>query len=102
MTWSDIFSKICGASSAEGNCWIELCEFDAPAYIPRKVDQLMKVISALLLILLAPSYLLAQTGATKSKPLVFTHVTVIDMADAPPRPDMTVVVVGNRIAALGK
>src|SRR5262245_32715004 len=102
MTWSDIFSKICGASSAEGNYWIELCEFDAPAYIPRKVEQLMKVISALLLILLAPSYLLAQTGVNKSKPLVFTHVTVIDMADASPRPEMTVVVVGNRIAALGK
>jgi imidazolonepropionase-like amidohydrolase len=62
----------------------------------------MKITSALLLILLAPSSLIAQTGATKSKPLVFTHVTVIDMADAPPRPEMTVVVVGNRIAALGK
>jgi imidazolonepropionase-like amidohydrolase len=29
------------------------------------------------------------------------HVTVIDMTGAPPQPDMTVVVTGNRIAALG-
>src|SRR5438445_7904800 len=35
-------------------------------------------------------------------PLAFTHVTVIDATGAPPRPDMTVVVSGNRIVALGR
>lgn len=62
----------------------------------------MKIRLALLLTLLAPSSLFAQTGATKSQPLVFNHVTVINMTDAPPKSDMTVVVIGNRISALGK
>jgi imidazolonepropionase-like amidohydrolase len=34
--------------------------------------------------------------------LVFTHVTVIDATGAPAKPNMTVVVKGGRIAALGK
>ena len=34
--------------------------------------------------------------------LVFTHVTVIDATGAPAKPDMTVVVRGDRIEALGK
>jgi imidazolonepropionase-like amidohydrolase len=33
--------------------------------------------------------------------LAITHVTVIDMTGAPPRPDMTVVVVGDRISGIG-
>lgn len=33
--------------------------------------------------------------------LAFTHVTVIDMTGAPPRSDMTVVVAGERITAVG-
>jgi predicted amidohydrolase len=37
-----------------------------------------------------------------AQPLVFTHVTVIDATGAPPQPDMTVVITGNRITALGK
>jgi len=36
------------------------------------------------------------------KALVFTHVTVIDATGAPAKPDMTVVIKGDRIAALGK
>ncbi len=36
------------------------------------------------------------------KVLVFTHVTVIDATGAPAKPDMTVVIKGGRIAALGK
>ncbi len=39
---------------------------------------------------------------TASKVLVFTHVTVIDATGAPAKPDMTVVITGDRIAALGK
>ena len=34
--------------------------------------------------------------------LAFTHVTVIDCTGAPSRPDMTVIVNGDRIAAIGK
>jgi len=40
--------------------------------------------------------------ATSPKDLAFTHVTVIDATGAPAQPDMTVVVSGNRITALGK
>jgi len=44
-----------------------------------------------------------QTNQTsQSKPLVFTHVTVIDATDAPPHPDMTVIITGDRITNLGK
>jgi hypothetical protein len=34
-------------------------------------------------------------------PLVFMHVTVIDATGAPPQPDMTVVITGDRIAEIG-
>lgn len=45
----------------------------------------------------------AQANATaQAQTLVFTHATVIDMTGAPPKSDMTVIVVGHRIAALGK
>src|SRR5919205_4692287 len=57
----------------------------------------MRKILSLLLTLLSPAGLTAQTG-----PLVFTHVTVIDMVDARPKPDMTVVVEGGRITSVGK
>jgi imidazolonepropionase-like amidohydrolase len=62
----------------------------------------MKVILAFLFSLLTPLSLFAQTGTLNSQPLVFTHVSVIDMTGTPPKPDMTVIVVGNRITALGK
>ena len=57
----------------------------------------MRVILALLLSVLVPVSSVAQKSA-----VVFTHVTIIDMTGAPPRPDMTVIVVGHRIASLGK
>src|SRR5262245_57571021 len=62
----------------------------------------MKIRWALLLTLLLPSSFFAQANAPQSQPLAFTHATVIDMTDAPPKPDMTVLIVGNRIAAIGK
>jgi imidazolonepropionase-like amidohydrolase len=37
-----------------------------------------------------------------TRPLVFTHVTVIDATGAPAQPDMTVVIRGDRITELGK
>lgn len=57
----------------------------------------MREILSLLLTILFPTILIAQT-----KPLAFTHVTLIDMVDAKPRNDMTVIVEGNRITAIGK
>lgn len=51
----------------------------------------------LVLLLLSPSVLTAQT-----RPLVFIHVTVLDMVDPRPKPDMTVVVEGGRIKSIGK
>ena len=57
-----------------------------------------------LLFLLWPLFSLAhqQTHNPKPRPLALTHVTVIDTTGAPAKPDMTVVIVGDRIAAVGK
>src|SRR5688572_27924234 len=58
---------------------------------------------ALLLLLIFAGQLTAQRLPVKEAgPLAFTHVTVIDMTGTPPKPDMTVVVTGNRITALGQ
>jgi len=57
----------------------------------------MRKILLLLLTILLPTILIAQT-----KPLVFTRVTVIDTVDAKPKTDMTVIVKGNRITSIGK
>src|SRR6267143_1307700 len=63
----------------------------------------MRKSSALLLLLLLVSQLIAQRlPVTQPTSLAFTHVTLIDMTGAPPKPDMTVVVTGNRITALGQ
>lgn len=40
--------------------------------------------------------------ASKSKPLVFTHVTIIDATGGPAKPEMSLVVVDGRIIALGR
>lgn len=58
----------------------------------------MKKLLLLLLLLALP----AQPAPQAPRPLVFTHVTVIDMTGAPPRPDMTVVITGDRITELGR
>jgi hypothetical protein len=60
----------------------------------------LKAISALLLLLIVAVYLPAQQ--LRSGGLAFTHVTVIDMTGAPPKPDMTIVITGNHIGALGR
>ena len=61
----------------------------------------MRTTRALLLAILFSASIVAQTKpATKS--LVLTHVGVITMTGAPLQPDMSVVITGNRISALGK
>lgn len=60
-----------------------------------------------LVILLTLPTLLSEQGADLQhvpalQPLVFTHVTLIDCTGAPPKPDMTVVITGDRITAVGK
>lgn len=63
----------------------------------------MKKILLLFLVALSPALVEARTKPTlQPQPLVFNHVTVIDMSGAPPQPDMVVVIVGDRIAVLGK
>jgi len=59
---------------------------------------------ALLLLLVAFATPLTARRLPFTEPgsLAFTHVTVIDMTGAPPKSDMTVVVTGNRIAAVGQ
>ena len=58
------------------------------------------LLSALLLLLLIFSIVSAQQ--VRAEVLAFTHVTVIDMTGAPPKPDMTVVIKGNRITSIGR
>jgi imidazolonepropionase-like amidohydrolase len=60
----------------------------------------MRDLFAFLLTILLSASVIAQNTASQS--LVLTDVTVIDMTGAPPQPNMTVVITGNRIAALGK
>ncbi len=43
-----------------------------------------------------------QEASSRQTALVFTDVTVIDATGAPAKPDMTVVIRGDRIEALGK
>jgi imidazolonepropionase-like amidohydrolase len=62
----------------------------------------MKSICALLLIFLLPAFLAAQAKpARRPPPLVFTHVSVVDVANGNLLLNQTVVVVGKRIAAVG-
>jgi amidohydrolase family protein len=63
----------------------------------------MRKTLALLIVLLLPILAGAQPKpVAQSRPLVFTHVTVIDTAGGPPKSDATVMIEGNRIIALGK
>lgn len=61
----------------------------------------MRKISSLLPIILLTSLVVAQP-VPQTRTLVFTHVTVIDTTGAPPMPDMTVVITGERITAVGR
>lgn len=64
----------------------------------------MKMALGLLsLVFLSFTLVLAQGGPTTvQRPLAFTHVTVIDATGAPAQPDMTVVISGDHITAVGK
>ena len=60
-----------------------------------------KILVVLLLLLPAPS--LAQANEnSKPQAIVFAHATIIDMTGAAARPDMSVVIVGDRITEIGK
>src|SRR5262245_35900515 len=58
----------------------------------------------LLLLLLLPSLSFGQQSQIKpqAKPLVINRVTVIDATGAEAKPDMTVVITGDRITTIGK
>ena len=57
----------------------------------------------LLLLLLAPIMVLTNSAsAQERRPLAFTHVTVVDATSKPAHADMTVVIMGNHISAVGK
>ncbi len=63
----------------------------------------MAVLLVPLMLFVLPALLIGQAKQNpQPKPLVFTHVTVIDATGAPAKPDMTVVIAGDRITALGK
>lgn len=63
----------------------------------------MRKTLTLLLLLLLPIPILGQSKpVSKSKPLVFAQVTVIDATGAPAKPEMSLVVAGGRIIALGR
>src|SRR5947208_7939784 len=63
----------------------------------------MRNLFALLLTILLPTMLAAQTNSiAQSQPLAFVHATVIDMTGSPPKSDMTVVAQGERIVEIGK
>lgn len=61
----------------------------------------MRKLFALLLLLALPARPAAQQPAAPP-PLVFTHVTVLDVAGGTALPDRTVVITGDRITELGK
>jgi imidazolonepropionase-like amidohydrolase len=54
----------------------------------------------LFILLLAPAY--AQMQSALRRPVVFVGATIIDVKGGTPTPDMTIIVIGNRIAAIGK
>ncbi|MEN3333247.1 MAG: hypothetical protein V7641_2612 [Blastocatellia bacterium] len=62
----------------------------------------MRYFIALLMLVLSSCGLSAQAQPADSQPLAITHVTVIDVTAAAPQSDMTVIVNGNHITAIGK
>ncbi len=64
-------------------------------------QSIMKNFLLLLLTILLPALLIAQTNPNNQS-LVLTHVTVIGMTGAPPKADQTLIITDNRIIAFGK
>ncbi len=62
---------------------------------------LKKTVSEIVIFILLVVMASAHTGY-RPKSLAFIHVTVIDATGAPAKPDMTVLITGNQIAAVGK
>lgn len=63
----------------------------------------MRRILALLTITLLPALVVAQTRqVVHPRPLVLTHANIIDMIGAKLKPDMTLIIVGNRIVSISK
>jgi Amidohydrolase family len=67
-----------------------------------KAREMMKVLLRWLLFILLPPLAFAKVQVPSRKPIVFTGATIIDVKSGRTTSDMTIVVVGNRIAALGK
>lgn len=64
---------------------------------------MMRKTFTLLLIVWLPTLLVAQSNKTaQNSSTVFNHVTVIDVMGAPSKSEMTVIVTGNQISAIGK
>jgi imidazolonepropionase-like amidohydrolase len=62
-----------------------------------------RLVSVLLLLVPIPAVVIAELkGELQQRPLVFTHVAVIDTAGATVQQDMTVVIVGHHIADAGR
>jgi len=62
----------------------------------------MRRLAAFILLSLLPAILVAQRSQSgQPKGLAFVHVSVIDATGAPAEPDMTALIVGERIADLG-
>jgi len=67
------------------------------------IKEMKKTIFLLLLIILLPILNFAQVNRTaQNRPLVLRNVTLIDMTGAKPKPNITVVIEGNRISKIGK
>lgn len=62
----------------------------------------MKIPFAWLPFILFATSAYAQMPAASQRPIVFTGATIIDVKVGRPRPGMSIVVVGNRIAAVGR
>ena len=63
----------------------------------------MRKLFAFLLIIILPTLITAQDkSAVQNRLVAFRNITLIDMRSEQPKPNMTVVVSGNRIAKIGK
>jgi imidazolonepropionase-like amidohydrolase len=68
-----------------------------------RLRHVLPVVFVLIIVLLVPrACLLGAEQADKDKPLVITHVTVIDVTGKPAQPDQTVVIRGPRIVDIGQ